>query len=125
MGEGGNCDELEEWDVCNHFYLHGFRFMMECQKLSDFCFLKEVPSDYSTYLLVITAQPLQYVLPICMPIAFLMVDNNLPPWHSELKEVLSLSWVLVANFNKSFFLFTLSRYFLQFGEEEHRTIRSE
>lgn len=31
-----------EWEVCNHFYLHGFRFMMECQKLCDFCFLKEV-----------------------------------------------------------------------------------
>lgn len=59
-----------EWEVCNHFSLHGFRFMMECQKLCDFYFLKEVQ-----VIILITAQPLLYGLPICMPIALLMVDN--------------------------------------------------
>lgn len=38
-----------------------------------------------------------------MPIALLRADNNLPPWRSGLKEVLSLFWVLVAHVNASLF----------------------
>lgn len=93
------------WTVCENYFGEKLLIISTYMVLDSWWNVRNIAIFVSwkkyKWLYLLVHNLLQYGLP--MPIALLRADNNLPPWRSGLKEVLSLFWVQVAHVNASLF----------------------